>query len=169
MTYENRPITIKSTSHATVVLNVPSLNLRRRWAKQGAIQKIPLDTLQMAMYERGVESLFKSGILYIDDMAAKITLGLEEEGTENPTNIVYLDEAAAKKILTGTPIKDFPAALDALTKEQGKTLAQYAIDMRISDGNRCSLIKDKTGIDVLQKVMFAMQLDAEDAKTEANK
>lgn len=165
----NKPITIYSASHAVVVLTVPALNLRRRWAKQGAIQKIPFETLQMAFYEPGVEALFKSGILYIEDMEAKITLGLEEEGTEQPTNVVFLTEELAKKILTGTPIKNIPEELDKLTGDQCVELAQYAVKFRITDMARCNLIKERSGVDVLKKVMFAVQMDAEDASAEAEK
>ena len=75
---ERKDITIKSTVKAIVVMNVPSLNLRRTWQKKGAIQKIPMELLEQAIYDPGVEYLFRSGTLYIEDMEAKIVLGLEE-------------------------------------------------------------------------------------------
>jgi hypothetical protein len=77
-------ITIKSTVKAQVSISVPSLNLRRFWPKAGAIQRIPFDLLEQAIYEPGVEYLFKTGILYIDDMETKIKLGLEEPEVKEP-------------------------------------------------------------------------------------
>ena len=61
-------VSIKSTVKALVSINVPTLNLRRSWPKKGAVQKIPFDVLEQAYFEPGVEYLFKTGVLYIEDM-----------------------------------------------------------------------------------------------------
>ena len=62
----------------------------RVWNKKG--QKLPVskDVLREAIYEPGIEYMFKKGILYIDDMEMKIELGLEAPGTTTPTEVYPL-------------------------------------------------------------------------------
>ena len=144
-------ITIKSTVKAQVSMSVPSLNLRRFWPKAGAIQRIPFDLLEQAIYEPGVEYLFKTGILYIDDMETKIKLGLEEPEAKEPQNIIVLSDA--DKLLTGTALKDFREKVEKLSLEQVRELAQYAIDKGITDYQRCEILKKASRIDVLKCVM----------------
>jgi hypothetical protein len=61
--------------------------------------------------------MIDTGMLYIDDMQAKIDLGLEEPGTETPTRIkVFTPE----QILTLLKIKkydDFKAEIDSVSIE----------------------------------------------------
>lgn len=146
-------ITIKSTVKAQVSISVPSLNLRRFWPKVGAIQRIPFDLLEQAIYEPGVEYLFKTGILYIDDMETKIKLGLEEPEAKEPQNIIVLSDADKDKLLTGTALKDFREKVEKLSIEQARELAQYAIDKGITDYQRCEIMKKASRIDVLKCVM----------------
>lgn len=146
-------ITIKSTVKAQVSMSVPSLNLRRFWPKAGAIQRIPFDLLEQAIYEPGVEYLFKTGILYIDDMETNIKLGLEEPEAKEPQNIIVLSDADKDKLLTGTALKDFREKVEKLSLEQVRELAQYAIDKGITDYQRCEILKKASRIDVLKCVM----------------
>lgn len=146
----NRMIDVKSTVKAMVSINVPSLNLRRSWAKKGALQKIDADILQQAYFEPGVEYLFRTGILYIDDMDIKIALGLEAPDATAPTNIIELTDEYAKKLLTGTAFKDLKEILETLSHDQLIELANTAIELEVTDYQRCKLLMEKTGIDVLR-------------------
>ena len=146
----NKMIDVKSTVKAMVSVNVPSLNLRRSWAKKGAIQKIDADLLQQAYFEPGVEYLFKTGILYIDDMNVKIALGLEAPDAEEPTNVIELTDEYAKKLLTGTAFKDLKEILEKLSHDQLIELANTAVELEVTDYQRCKLLMDKTGIDVMK-------------------
>lgn len=150
---ERKDITIKSTVKAIVVMNVPSLNLRRTWQKKGAIQKIPMELLEQAIYDPGVEYLFRSGTLYIEDMEAKIALGLEEPGTEVPTKIIALTTEEAEKLLKNTALKDFREKVASLSQDQANELVNVAIDLKITDYQRAQILKEKTGIDVFKFVI----------------
>lgn len=164
-------VTVKSTVKAQVSLNVPSLNLRRSWPKKGAIQKIPFDALEQAIYEPGVEYLFKSGTLYIEEMEIKIALGLEDPESTAPENIIVLNDAEMKKLLTGTALKDFRETVEKLSHEQLKELIRYAIEIRVTDFQRCSILSKAYGgnVDVLKAVMQATADQAKDAaEAEAN-
>lgn len=156
-------IDVRSTIKALVSVNVPTLNLRRSWAKKGAVQKIPFDLLQQAYYEPGVEYLFRTGVLYIDDMETKIALGLEMPEAEKPAIIEMTDEMA-KKLLTATGLKELREIVETLSHEQLIELAHYAVDMGLTDFHRCKLLQDKTGIDILR----ASVAKAEDEAANAN-
>ena len=160
---ERKDITIKSTVKAIVVMNVPSLNLRRTWQKKGAIQKIPMELLEQAIYDPGVEYLFRSGTLYIEDMEAKIVLGLEEPGTEVPTKIIALTTEEAEKLLKNTALKDFREKVASLSQDQANELVNVAIDLKITDYQRAQILKEKTGIDVFK---FVIENEAKENPTD---
>ena len=145
----DKQVVITSTVKAVVSINVPTLNLRRAWPRKGSVQKIPMDILEQAYYEPGVEYLFKTGVLYIDDMEAKKALGLEAPDAVEPT-IVKLDEDYAKKLMTATALKDLRIEVEKLSHDQLIELANMSVEMGITDYHRCKLLQDKTGIDVMR-------------------
>ena len=156
-------VNIKSTVKALVSINVPTLNLRRSWPKKGAIQKIPFDVLEQAYFEPGVEYLFKTGVLYIEDMEVKRALGLEDPEAEAPTAIIDLTDDYMKKLLTATPLKDFREEVEKLSHEQIKELVQFAVDLGVTDYHRCKLLQEKTGFDVMKAAIARKEEEAENA------
>ena len=156
-------VNIKSTVKALVSINVPTLNLRRSWPKKGAIQKIPFDVLEQAYFEPGVEYLFKTGVLYIEDMEVKRALGLEDPEAEAPTAIIDLTEDYMKKLLTATPLKDFREEVEKLSHEQIKELVQFAVEIGVTDYHRCKLLQEKTGFDVMKAAIAHKEEEAETA------
>ena len=156
-------VNIKSTVKALVSINVPTLNLRRSWPKKGAIQKIPFDVLEQAYFEPGVEYLFKTGVLYIEDMEVKRALGLEDPEAEAPTAIIDLTDDYMKKLLTATPLKDFREEIEKLSHEQIKELVQFAVNLGVTDYHRCKLLQEKTGFDVMKAAIAHKEEEAENA------
>ena len=156
-------VNIKSTVKALVSINVPTLNLRRSWPKKGAIQKIPFDILEQAYFEPGVEYLFKTGVLYIEDMEVKRALGLEDPEAEAPTAIIDLTDDYMKKLLTATPLKDFREEVEKLSHEQIKELVQFAVEIGVTDYHRCKLLQEKTGFDVMKAAIAHKEEEAETA------
>ena len=156
-------VNIKSTVKALVSINVPTLNLRRSWPKKGAIQKIPFDVLEQAYFEPGVEYLFKTGVLYIEDMEVKRALGLEDPEAEAPTAIIDLTDDYMKKLLTATPLKDFREEVEKLSHEQIKELVQFAVEIGVTDYHRCKLLQEKTGFDVMKAAIARKEEEAETA------
>ena len=156
-------VNIKSTVKALVSINVPTLNLRRSWPKKGAIQKIPFDVLEQAYFEPGVEYLFKTGVLYIEDMEVKRALGLEDPEAEAPTAIIDLTDDYMKKRLTAAPLKDFREEVEKLSHEQIKELVQFAVEIGVTDYHRCKLLQEKTGFDVMKAAIARKEEEAENA------
>ena len=106
------------------------------------------------IYDPGVHYLFEQGILYIDDMDAKIELGLEDEGTKEPTKVIKLEEAQLKRALGPMILADFKKFFTGLTEEQKFQVAEYAIEHELSDFSKQEVIKEGTGINVLSAIQL---------------
>ena len=81
---ENKKVMIENCVNHEVGIVLPELGIRRTWERKGAKKSIDLSLLREAMYEPGVEYMFTSGMLYIDDLEVKKELGLEPEDATAP-------------------------------------------------------------------------------------
>lgn len=158
---ENRKVMVKSMVASRVGINLPDLKLKRTWEKRGVVRPIPFEELEQALYEPGVEYMFKQGILAIDSMEDKIALGLEEEGTTTPTNIIVLTEAEMDRYWKVLPFIEFKQKLTGLPKEQIQNLVDYAIDKEYTDINKCEYIKEKMEIDIIRAIQLNRQTKEE--------
>lgn len=131
--------------------------MRKTWPRKGTKLPIEKDLLREAIYEPGVEFMFKNGILYIDDMDFKIELGLEEEGTKTPTNIIALDEKYMNRIMRLMPIAEMRNAVIKLADNQKRELIDYASEQNDVSMDRLSILKELTGIDVLKVIELKKQ------------
>ena len=86
---ENK-VKIENLVSSRVVLTMPEMRLRRVWEKKGAVKVIPFDQLEEAIYNPGVEALFRDGVLGIEDMEVKKALGLEPEDADEKTRSHHL-------------------------------------------------------------------------------
>lgn len=157
-----KKVKVVSLVSQRVILTVPELRLRRVWEKKGAVAIIPFEQLEEAMYSPGVENLFRSGILGIEDMEVKIALGLEPEGSDKPVNIITLTDAERKRYLTVMPVAEFRAKVKELPIEQINELAAYAIAHEIMDFDKSEILKQYTNIDI----MSAIKLNRDDQATQ---
>ena len=137
-----------------VNINVPDIRLKRIWEKKGAVKIIPFEQLEEAMYNPGVEALFREGILGIDDLEIKKKLGLEPEDAEEPVNIIVLDDQQRKRYLTVMPTGEFKAKIKELPMEQIRELAQYAIDNEIANFDKAEIIKKMIGTDIISSIQL---------------
>ncbi len=165
---ESKMIEIKSSASAVVKLLYPERNLRKVWNKKGAVQKIRLEDLIEAIYEPGIEYLFRTGVLYTNDMEAKIALGLEEEGTTVPTNIVVLSEMEIKRMLGAQPIHEVKAILETLSHEQIVEIGNQAIESRVFNQEKLDLIDSYVHMNLFKVINNKIQMDREE-KLEQNK
>lgn len=147
-------IRIKNMTNSRCGINIPELRLKRTWERKNAIREIDFDTLQQAIYYPGVEYMFTQGILYIDDMDAKIALGLEEEGTVEPTQIIVLTEAQKDRYLKNLPINEFKIEVKKLSWEQLQDLVDYAIEKEYADMDKCDFLKSLTQIDIIRAIQL---------------
>lgn len=158
---ENKKVMVKNETNSRVGINLPDLKLKRTWEKKGVTRPIPFEDLQQAMYDPGVEYLFRQGMLSIDDMEVKIELGLEEEGTEEPTNIIILSDNEKQRYLKVLPLNEFKIKISELSYEQINNLVDYAIEKEFTDIDKCDLLKEKTGIDIIRAIQLNRQAKEE--------
>lgn len=145
-------VIIKSTVNGIVGINLPDLGLKVNWAAQGSTRTIDFNKLKDAIYEPGIEEMFKSGVLYIDDMEQKIALGLEAENTVEPTNVKVFTEAQMKRFLTVMPIHDFKEQIYTYPVEQINLLVDYAINNELIDYEKDKILEEITSISIPKAV-----------------
>ena len=129
----------------------------RVWNKKG--QKLPVskDVLREAIYEPGVEYMFRKGILYIDDMDFKIELGLEAEGTKAPTDILPVDDKYLNRILRLMPVVEMKAAIDKMSVVQKQELVDYAAKQNDIQLDRLAIVSEKCNVDILKTIELNRQ------------
>ena len=137
-----------------VNISLPEMRLKRVWEKKGAVRTIPYEELEEAMYNAGVEALFREGILGIEDMKVKQRLGLEPEDAEEPVNIIILDDTQRKRYMTVMPLHEFKEKIQELPREQIMELARYAIDNEIANFDKSEIIKKIIDIDIIGSIQL---------------
>lgn len=157
----NDKVSVMSLVGHRVVLVLPHLRFKKVWTKKGAKFMIEKDILREAIYDAGVEKLFTSGVLYIEDMDFKIELGLEAEGTTKPTQIIPVDEKYLNRILKLMPVQEMKQAIGAMTEEQKRELVRFAVDQKDAQMDRLSIVKELTGSDVFKMIEIKRQMEEE--------
>ena len=137
-----------------VNISIPEMRLKRVWEKKGAVRTIPYEELEEAMYNPGVEALFREGILGIEDMKVKQRLGLEPEDAEEPVNIIILDDTQRKRYMTVMPLHEFKEKIQELPREQIMELARYAINNEIANFDKSEIIKKIVDIDIIGSIQL---------------
>ena len=129
----------------------------RVWNKKG--QKLPVskDVLREAIYEPGVEYMFKKGILYIDDMDFKIELGLEAPGTTTPTDVLPVDDKYLNRVLKLMPVSEMKTAIDKMSIVQKQELVDYASKQNDIQLDRLAIVSDKCNVDILKTIELNRQ------------
>jgi hypothetical protein len=156
-------VKVENLISSRVNIVIPELNLRRVWEKKGAVKTIPLEQLEEAMYNPGVEALFRDGTLGIEDMEVKKYLGLEPEDAEEPVNIIILNDQQRKRYLTVMPTAEFKEKVRELPIEQVRELAQYAIQNEIANFDKAEIIKQMIGTDIIGTIQLN-KADQEEVK-----
>ena len=124
---ENKKVIVTNMVNRRVGMTLPDLHFKRNWEKKGAKKPIDLEILEQAIYDPGVEYMFRQGILAIDDMEVKKFLGLEPEDATEPENIIILTDAQRKRYLTVAPISELKEIMKSISDEQRLEMANYAI------------------------------------------
>lgn len=145
-----RMVQLISTVNRTVVVSRPEYGIRRQWVAKGQSQSLPFDIVQNLYFTVGFQNLINEGILYIPNMQDKIDLGIESEGTTQPTRVVVLNETQMKTLLTVRSYNDFVQELSHLPMSQAHALVDYAVKNNLIDTMKVQYLKEVTGRDVVR-------------------
>lgn len=149
---ENKKINVISTVDAMVAIDDPQVRFSRTWDRKGTIRQIEFDTLRELSYNVCVWNMLTKGILYIDDMEAKIELGLESPDAKQPENIIVLNDAQKKRYLTVMPVAEFKAACMKLGANELNNLVDYAIDNELINYDKATILKQLTSRDIIKTI-----------------
>lgn len=129
----------------------------RVWNKKGQKLPVSVDVLREAIYEPGIEYMFKKGILYIEDMELKIELGLEAPDTKQPTEILPVDDKYLNRVLKLMPIPEMKMAIDKMSIIQKQELVDYASKQNDIQLDRLAIVSEKCKVDILKTIELNRQ------------
>lgn len=147
-------VKVISTLKNKVTVNYPDIRFNRTWPTAGASINIERETLDELMFDPGFANMIKMGILYIEDMEVKKDLGLEPEDATEPVNLIFLTDKEKKYYLTGLSLVGFKDKLKKLSKNQMEELADYAIQNKLVDIEKCKILKEACGRDVVRAIQL---------------
>ena len=147
-------VKVISMVNGRIGVNVPDLHFSRQWLKKGSSIKIKQEILEELLYDSGFRYMINNGMLYIEDLAVKKELGLEPEDTDKPVNIIVLSESEMNRYMTTLPLWEFKNKVTELSYEQIQNLADYAIEKRLTNIDRCNLIKEICGKDIIKAIQL---------------
>ena len=154
-------IAVFSNSRGLVSITLPELKLNKSWPQKGAKVLIEKEQLEEAMYNPGVEYMFKTGILYIENMQTKIDLGLEPEGATAPQNIIFMtDKEKGEFMSPKRQAWELKAKLEQMSYENKKDFCDYVIENELLDTAKAKVIKEVCGVDILHAIRMKQANDA---------
>ena len=150
----NDKVKVISTLKNKVTVNVPDIRFNRTWPTAGATVNIDKETLNDLMYDPGFYNMIKMGILFIEDMEVKKEMGLEPEDATEPVNLILLTDKEKKYYLTELSLVGFKDKVKKLSKNQLEELADFAIKNKLVDMDKCKVIKEACGRDVVRAIQL---------------
>ena len=145
----NDKVIVTSMVGGNIGITLPHIRFNKTWPRKGTKLTIEKDILREAIYEPGVEYLFKQGILYIDDLSFKIELGLEPEGAETPTHVA-VDEKYMTRVLKVMPVGEMKKAISEMNEIQRQEFVDFASSQNDISLERIKVIDQVTGANILK-------------------
>ena len=153
-------VMVKSMTKGIVGFNLPDLRLRKEWPKKGARLPVSKAVLREAIYNPGVEYMFKNGILFIEDMDFKKELGLEPEDATEPKNVIELDDKKMARYISLMPVSELKKELSRLSSNQKKDLVDYAVEHHTElKMDRVSVIDEVCNTNLLKAIELKKQAE----------
>lgn len=145
----NDKVIVTSMVGGNIGITLPHIRFNKTWPRKGTKLAIEKDILREAIYEPGVEYLFKQGILYIDDLSFKIELGLEPEGAETPTHVA-VDEKYMTRVLKVMPVGEMKKAISEMNEIQRQEFVDFASSQNDISLERIKVVDQVTGANILK-------------------
>ncbi len=150
-------VLVKNMTSSPVMVMSRALNFQREWTSKGMEIPIDKEVFEQLMYEPGVRYMIESGILYIEDLEVKKELGIEPEEATEPVNVIVLTDKQRRQYMVNLPLDTFKEKVDELSYEQIEELADYAIENKLMDYDKCEYLKEKCGRDIITAIRLNSQ------------
>ncbi len=154
---DNTKVAVVSTVNGTVGIYSPEYNFKKDWTKKGQKILIDKELLENLMYDNGVEYMFSTGMLYIEDMEVKKELGIEPEDATEPINVIVLSDKDMRRYWTVLPVAEFKQKIAALSREQKKNLVDFAVENEIMNLEKSEIMKQAIDMDAIQMIQLNRQ------------
>ena len=150
---------IRNTADCEVTVSLPDLRFRRSWPKKNSVIPVDFAILEEGIFDPGFSNLINSGVLFIEDMDAKIALGLEPDGAQEPQNIVILNDSQILRLVKVDSFAEFEKELSKISNEQVNNICDYVIENGLMgiEPLKADLLKKRTGIDVIKSIQLNRQ------------
>ena len=139
----------------TVGLNIPEFRISKRFTQEGQVALIEEEALAEAMYRRGTAKLFSQGILKIEGSEEfKLGAGLAEvnEDEEIVDTVLTLNSSQMLVLLKTKTLEEFKETVEKLSPEQLELLAGLAVSHKVTDYEKCKILRKLTGKDIMKTI-----------------
>lgn len=158
-TDKNKIYTVKNRSVGMVVYNIREDNIRREFSA-GETKRIPYGELEKLSYQPGGRELM-TNYLQIQEADATDNLGIKRE-------IEYdMSEQDVVTLIKEGSIDEFLDCLDFAPEGIIDLIKHLAIQLPMTDTEKCKALKDKTGYDVLAALAHLEQERLDEKSAEA--
>lgn len=140
-TDKNKIYTVKNRSVGMVVYNIREDNIRREFSA-GETKRIPMGELEKLSYQPGGRELMTNYLQIQEEQAT------EELGIKRELEYDMSEQDVATLIKTGS-IDEFLDCLDFAPEGIIDLIKHLAIQLPMSDIEKCKALKNKTGFDVM--------------------
>lgn len=148
---------IKVTSMVPYIvgLNIPEFRINKRFTQEGQVALIEEEALTEAMYDAGTAKLFSQGILKIEGSEEfKLGAGLAEvnENEEVVDTVLTLNSSQMLVLLKTKTLEEFKETVEKLSPEQLELLAGLAVSNKVTDYEKCKILRKLTGKDIMKTI-----------------
>lgn len=150
-----KKVKITSKTNQALRLKFPELRINRLFKGEGQSFLFDADAVEEMFYYPAAEDAFRKGLFYIEDKDLRVKLGLEEEDGEISEDVIApISDTLILTYLKVKPLAEFEAFFEKLPMEHKLRFADIAVKNKIVDYEKCKLIKEATGKDIMKIIQL---------------
>lgn len=138
-----------------VGLIIPDYRINKKFTQEGQVALIEEEALAEALYNPGTARLFSHGILKIEGSEDfKLSAGLAEINDEKKVvdTVITLNTSQMLALLKTKTLEEFKETVKKLSTEQLNLLAGLAVSNKVTDYDKCKILRQLTGKDIIKTI-----------------
>jgi hypothetical protein len=138
-----------------VGLTIPDYRINKKFTQEGQVALIEEEALAEALYNPGTARLFSHGILKIEgsnDFKLGVGLATTDENDNVVDTVITLNTSQMLALLKTKPIEEFTETVKKLSPEQLNLLAGLAVSNKVTDYDKCKILRQLTGKDIMKSI-----------------
>ena len=138
-----------------VGLTIPDYRINKKFTQEGQVALIEEEALAEALYNPGTARLFSHGILKIEgsnDFKLGAGLATTDEDNNVVDTVITLNTSQMLALLKTKPIEEFTETVKKLSPEQLNLLAGLAVSNKVTDYDKCKILRQLTGKDIIKSI-----------------